>query len=238
MHLTLYITAGFPDLESTQRILDVIEDYPVKAVELGVPYSDPLADGEAIQQASQEALENGISLSSIMGAKLKSTKDVYLMGYFNTFYKYGFEGLLQGMQEQGMKGTIIPDLPDAYFDAHLKSEFERFGIGQSFLVTPESSDERIQLLAQKSGHFLYAVSRSATTGGTFAFNESTSAYLDRLEQLGVKEKTRVGFGISDKASAQPYFDKGWNVIVGSAFVKAVKANGVDGARKFLDSFYS
>lgn len=238
MQLTLYLTAGFPNLETTRELIDLIGEYPVKAIELGIPYSDPLADGPAIQAASQSALDQGISLERIFQElDFSSEQEMYLMGYLNPFYKYGFDPLLKAMKERDVMGTIIPDLPLAHYDKHLIGKFQSAGIGQSFLVTPETTQERVELLAEKSSCFLYAVSRSATTGGSFQFTDATKTYLANLEKWGVKDKVRVGFGISSKETAKPYVDLGWDIIIGSAFVKAIQSKGVDGARAFLDGFF-
>lgn len=225
--LNIYFTAGFPKKESTTEILKLVQDSGADMVEIGIPYSDPVADGLVIQKAHEQALANGMSLH-ILFEQLIAVKDeikipVVLMGYINTVLSFGFEDFCKKCQEAGVSGLILPDLPPYEFEKNYAKILKKYNLNFTFLITPETSDERIKYLDNLSSGFLYAVSSSSTTG-----NENKSVYnekyLERLAQLGLKNEIFVGFGIKNKSDFEKVTEKVSGGIIGSAFVKILLEN--------------
>lgn len=225
--LNIYFTAGFPKKESTTEILKLVQDSGADMVEIGIPYSDPVADGLVIQKAHEQALANGMSLRTLF-EQLIAVKDeikipVVLMGYINTVLSFGFEEFCKKCQESGVSGLILPDLPPYEFEKNYAKILKKYNLNFTFLITPETSDERIKYLDSLSSVFLYAVSSSSTTG-----NENKSVYnekyLERLAQLGLKNEIFVGFGIKNKSDFEKVTEKVSGGIIGSAFVKILLEN--------------
>lgn len=225
--LNIYFTAGFPNLEDTTTIAELIQSSGADMMEIGIPYSDPVADGVVIQKAHEKALENGMTIEKLFEQLLKIKETVtipkILMGYINPVLSYGFENFCKKCQEVGISGLILPDLPPYEFEKNYRAILEKYGLHFTFLVTPETEPHRIQYLDQLSSGFLYAVSSSSTTG-----NETKSvnneAYLKRLQELNLQNPIFVGFGIKNKQdfdSATQYAQGG---IIGSAFVKILLDN--------------
>ncbi|PZU03127.1 MAG: tryptophan synthase subunit alpha [Chryseobacterium sp.] len=225
--LNIYFTAGIPQLEDTVDIIKTIQDSGADMIEIGMPYSDPVADGPVIQQAHELALKNGMNIEKLF-SQLKSIKGeikipVILMGYINPVLSFGFEKFCRECAESGVLGLIIPDLPPIEFEKNYQKILEKYHLNFTFLVTPETSDERILYLDSLSSGFLYAVSSSSTTGNenTVLSNEE---YLSRLASLPLKNPVMIGFGIKSKEDFESVTEKADGGIIGTAFVKILLEN--------------
>ena len=225
--LNIYFTAGTPDLESTTEIMKLIQNSGADFMEIGMPYSDPVADGETIQKAHEVALKNGMTIAKLF-EQLKSVKDeikipFVLMGYINPVLSFGFENFCKECRDSGVFGLIIPDLPPIEFEKNYGAILKKYKLHFIFLVTPETSDERIIYLDGLGSGFLYAVSSSSTTGND-AKPVKNEEYLDRLVNLPLKNPVFVGFGIKDKNDFQNVTEKAEGGIIGTAFVKILLEN--------------
>jgi len=238
--LNVYCTAGFPEVESTMVVLQSLQAAGADMVEIGMPYSDPLADGPVIQASGTTALHNGMSIHKLF-EQLKSLRPsielpVILMGYLNPVLQYGFELFCKTAAERGVDGLIIPDLPIQEFEEEYGPVIKKYGLDFIFLVTPETSDERIQKIDQLSSGFVYAVSSSSTTGKDKNFHLLES-YFSRLGSLHLRNPVMVGFGIKDKASFDAVTPFAAGAIIGTAYIKAIAATpNIDQATKdFINS---
>lgn len=222
--LNVYFTAGYPQLNSTWPILESLQDHGADLIEIGMPYSDPLADGTVIQQSSSVALANGMTIATLFEqlaeAKSKIKVPLVLMGYMNPVLQYGFEKFCQKAAEVGVDGLILPDLPLYEFETHYGEIIRKHGLDFVFLVTPETSENRVRKLDELSTGFLYAVSSSSTTGNEKDFN-AVKSYLERLKSYSLKNPILVGFGIKDKASFDAVKPHAHGAIIGSAFIQAL-----------------
>jgi tryptophan synthase alpha chain len=223
--LNVYCTAGFPELNSTITIMQALQESGVDIIELGMPYSDPLADGPVIQGSSAKALQNGMSIS-VLFDQLESFREiiqvpVVLMGYINPLLQYGFEKFCSKAAAVGIDGLIIPDIPIYEFEKEYAAIIRKYGLDFTFLVTPETSKERIQKLDSLSSGFLYAVSSSSLTGSDKDFS-IMEGYLQRFQTLGLQNPVLVGFGIKDKSSFKKACQFTNGGIIGSAFIKALE----------------
>lgn len=238
--LNIYFTAGIPKLEDTTEIIKLIQNSGADMLEIGMPYSDPVADGETIQKAHELALQNGMTIAKLF-EQLKSIKDeieipVILMGYINPVLSFGFENFCEKCAESGVSGLIIPDLPPVEFEKYYRRIVEKYGLTFTFLVTPETSDKRIKYLDDLSSGFLYAVSSSSTTG-----NEKKSVnnqdYLQKLASLPLKNPLYIGFGIKNRKDFDEVTEKATGGIIGTAFVKILleKENWKSEATDFIKS---
>ncbi len=231
--LSIYFPAGYPNLNNTVPNLELLQNAGVDMVEIGIPFSDPLADGSAIQAAAKQALDNGMKLR-LLFEQLKSVRKtvsmpLILMGYWNTIYCYGVERFLQDCQKVGIDGLIVPDLPLEEFELHYKSEFAEYGIYNILLACPETEENRLQKLISATQGFLYLVSSSATTGGSMKINEKQKSYFDRIKQI--ETPSLIGFGINNKKSFKYACEYANGAIVGTAFIKALKENE---AKSFIE----
>jgi tryptophan synthase alpha chain len=222
--LNVYFTAGYPTLESTQEVMMGIQKGGADLIEIGMPYSDPLADGEVIQESSAVAIENGMSIEKLF-SQLKTfrqevTLPVVLMGYMNPVMQYGFQKFCEQAAQVGVDGLILPDLPAYEFENSYGDIVKRNGLDFVFLVTPETSEARVRKLDALSSGFVYAVSSSSTTGKEKDFDHVV-AYLNRLKSYSLKNPFLVGFGIKDKASFDFVKPHANGAIIGSAFIKAL-----------------
>jgi tryptophan synthase alpha chain len=227
--LNVYCTAGYPALDSTLPIIAALEKNGADLVELGMPYSDPLADGPVIQESGARALENGMSIE-VLFDQLKSLRatsniPVVLMGYMNPVLQYGFEKFCAAAAAVGVDGLILPDMPAYEFEATYGNIVKKHGLDFIFLVTPETSTERIVYLDSLSSGFLYAVSASATTGSALNF-DAVDTYLQKLKQMRLINPILVGFGVKDAASFELASRHTAGAIIGSAYIKALE-NSVD-----------
>lgn len=225
--LNVYCTAGYPHFESTLEVMEALQKEGADIIELGMPYSDPLADGEVIQNSGMVALANGMTIAKLFEQlkdfRQKITIPVVLMGYLNPILQYGFEKFCEDAAAVGIDGLILPDLPEYEFESTYRQIVKRHGLDFIFLVTPETSVARTRQLDELSSGFLYAVSSSSTTGKDKEFDE-VEKYLIKLKTLDLKNPILVGFGIKDKETfdkATQYADGG---IIGSAYIKAITGN--------------
>lgn len=237
--LNVYCTAGFPELNSTLTIMQSLQENGADLIELGMPYSDPLADGEVIQQSSSKALQNGMKMK-VLFDQLKQMREtvsvpVILMGYMNPVLQYGFERFCADAAACGVDGLILPDLPEYEFEKEYGSIIKKYGLDFIFLVTPETSPERIQQLDELSSGFLYAVSSSSTTGSNKNMTD-VSGFLKQLNTYGLKNPVLVGFGIKDKQTFDAACAHANGAIIGTAYIKALdKATDVrEATRTFLN----
>ena len=223
--LNIYCTAGYPRKESTVPVLRALQESGADMVELGMPYSDPLADGPVIQASSGVAIANGMTLSllfqQLSGFRTKIHLPVVLMGYMNPVLQYGFEKFCADAAAVGVDGLILPDLPEFEYETEYGAIIKKHGLDLIFLVTPETTETRIRKLDQLSNGFLYAVSSSTTTG-TEKDMSSVSQYLKKLQEMKLRNPILVGFGIRDKSDFDAASQYSRGAIIGSAFVKALE----------------
>lgn len=221
--LSIYFTAGYPQLDDTLQLAKTLEDSGVDFLEIGFPYSDPVADGPVIQHSSEEALKNGMSLEYLFD-QLKELRrnvqiPVLLMGYVNPMLQYGVERFCQSCAEVGVDGIIVPDLPMYEYEERYRDVFKKYNISNIFLITPQTAIERIKKIDELSTGFIYMVSSYATTGKNLIVSEQTNAYFKQVKALNLKNPLVVGFGIADHASFEHALVYADAAIVGSAFVR-------------------
>jgi len=225
--LNIYFTAGIPQLEDTADIIKAIQDSGADMIEIGMPYSDPVADGPVIQQAHELALKNRMTIEKLF-SQLKSIKNeikipIILMGYINPVLSFGFEKFCKECSESRVSGLILPDLPPIEFEKNYQKILEKYHLNFIFLVTPETSNERILYLDSLSSGFLYAVSSSSTTGNENMVVKNEE-YLSRLASLPLKNPVMIGFGIKSKEDFESVIEKADGGIIGTAFVKILLEN--------------
>lgn len=224
--LSVYYTAGFPKLSDTSIVAESLEKAGADLIEIGIPFSDPVADGPTIQQSNKIALDNGITLAQI----LKQVKDIrknvklpiILMGYLNPVMQYGVEKFAKDAAAAGADGVILPDMPLPEYEREYKKVFEEAGLLLTFLISPTTSDDRIRQIDRISNGFIYAVSASSTTGAKKGFAPEQIQYFDRLKKMKLKNPFLIGFGISNKETFSQAAEYGAGAIVGSAFVSMLK----------------
>ncbi|XMD98935.1 MAG: tryptophan synthase subunit alpha [Candidatus Karelsulcia muelleri] len=226
--LNIYITAGYPYLESMPLIIKKLHNLKIDIVEIGIPYSDPLADGKIIQESNTSSLKQGMNIS-VLFSQLKNLKKkikipIILMGYYNQFIKYGEKKFLENCIESGVSGLILPDLPqNIYIEKYIKL-FKIYNIAFIFLITPQTSLKRILLLSRNSDYFLYIVSSNSTTGRK---NNINFSFLESIKNLQLKVPKLIGFGIRDKKSLNIAYKYAEGAIIGSAFIKALKKSSLE-----------
>jgi len=234
--LNVYCTAGFPHLQDTVNVMKALQENGADIIELGMPYSDPLADGPVIQHSSTVALQNGMTIKKLF-EQLKDFRKsaspsvddavaipVFLMGYMNPILQYGFEKFCSDAAALGIDGLIVPDLPEYEYEAEYGSIIKKYGLDFVFLVTPETSEERVKKLDQLSDGFLYAVSSSSTTGADKNMKD-VKKYLQNLKRLKLKNPVFVGFGIKDKQTFDAACEDANGAVIGTAFIKALEGGG-------------
>lgn len=235
--LSIYFTAGFPELNDTVSILNELEKSGVDFIEIGLPFSDPLADGPTIQASSTEALKNGMT-SEILFEQLKDIRKtvsipLILMGYFNPIMQYGVEAFCKKCAEIGIDGLIIPDLPVKEYNDNYKTTFEENGLINVFLITPQTSDERIRFIDEISNGFIYMVSSASVTGSQSSFGNAQNEYFERIASMNLKSPQIVGFGISNSKTYKQATGAAKGAIIGSAFIKYLNDNGMDSIDQFV-----
>lgn len=222
--LNVYCTAGYPHLNSTLEVLQALQEGGADMIEIGMPYSDPLADGPVIQQSSAVALANGMSIpvlfEQLAAMRSSVTVPVVLMGYLNPVLQYGMERFCEKAASLGIDGIILPDLPMYEFSTQYRELFKKYNLHFIFLVTPETSEERIRVIDELGGGFIYAVSSSSTTGNSKAIEEQES-YFAKLKDLRLKNPVLVGFGIRDRQSFTTAARHTQGAIIGSAYIQAL-----------------
>ncbi len=227
--LNVYFTAGFPVLDSTVDIIKALDQAGVDLIEVGMPYSDPLADGPTIQNSSQVALKNGMTLpllfEQIKEARALTEVPLIMMGYFNQVMQYGEEAFVKKCVEVGVDALILPDLPLQEYEETYKHLFEQYGLGISFLMTPQTSEERIRKIDELSRGFIYMVSSASITGAKSGISDKQIAYFERTANLKLHNPRLIGFGISDHDTFSTACKYANGAIIGSAFIKALDQNG-------------
>lgn len=237
--LSIYFTAGFPELQDTTKIIVELEKSGVDFLEIGLPFSDPLADGPTIQESSGVALKNGMTTEKLFrqleGIREKVKIPLIIMGYFNPILQFGVETFCQKCSETGIDGVIIPDLPVEEYLEHYRDIFEKHQITVIFLITPQTPEKRIRFIDSVSKGFIYMVSTASVTGTTSGFQQEQIDYFKRLSEMNLKAPQIVGFGINnlETFSQATLFSKG--AIIGSAYIKSLSANGISGTRDFVKS---
>jgi len=237
--LNVYCTAGYPQLNSTREIMRALQDNGADLIELGVPYSDPLADGPVIQASGSKAIQNGMTVSRLFD-QLKDFRTeihipVILMGYTNQVLQYGFKRFCADAEKLGIDGLIFPDLPMYEYENEYRDSIKKHNLDFIFLITPETSEERVKKLDSLSSGFLYAVSSSSTTGKEKDFSV-TEKYLQRLQGMNLTNPVLVGFGIKDKQTFETACKHANGAIIGTAYIKALE-NAPDvkeATKQFLD----
>ncbi len=224
--LNVYFTAGYPQLSSTVTIIRSLADAGADLIEVGVPYSDPMADGETIQQSSMAALRNGMTLD-ILFAQLAEARrateiPLVLMGYYNQVMQYGPERFVRAAREAGVDGLILPDLPVYEYEQEFRAIAEAHDLQVTFLITPQTSDERIAKIGTLSTGFIYVVSSSSITGKSGGITDTQKAYFARIAALDLPQPKLIGFGISDATSFRTACHYANGAIIGSAFIRALK----------------
>lgn len=235
--LSIYFTAGYPNLNDTAGIIQDLENQGVDMIEIGLPFSDPLADGPTIQESSTAALKNGMHTELLFEqlGDIRKTVSIPLimMGYFNPVLQYGVEAFCKRCQEIGIDGIILPDLPLDVFQKDYEAIFRKYGLINVFLITPQTSEARIREIDAASDGFIYMVSSASTTGAKAGFGEETEAYFDRIKSMNLQNPQIVGFGISNSDTFKQATQKTKGAIIGSAFIKHLTQNGVEKIEGFV-----
>lgn len=223
--LNIYFTAGYPNLEDTETIITALEAAGVDLIEVGMPYSDPLADGPTIQESGQRALKNGMTLpllfEQIERVRQKTDIPLIMMGYFNQVMQYGEEAFLKKCKAVGIDGLILPDLPLFEYETYYQNLFEETGVDISFLITPNTSEARIRKIDELTKGFIYMVSNSSITGAKNAISDKQLAYFNRIKAMNLKKPRLIGFGISNHATFKTACSYAQGAIIGSAYIKAL-----------------
>lgn len=227
--LSIYTTAGYPSMEDTPAILRALQEHGADMVEIGMPFSDPLADGPVIQESSQVALANGMTVKRLFGQLQDIRRSVQLplvlMGYLNPVLSYGMEPFLASCMEVGIDGVIIPDLPPEIFEVSYRELFKRYGVHHAMLITPHTPEERIRKIAGISGGFLYLVAEASTTGARSSVQAHQLEYFRRIEKMGLPLPCLVGFGISSHETFTLACRHTRGAIIGSAFIRMLSSEG-------------
>jgi tryptophan synthase alpha chain len=223
--LSIYFTAGYPKLETTGDIIKNLEKSEVDFVEVGMPFSDPMADGPTIQDSSEKALANGMNLDIYFNQLKEIKNDVNLplitMGYVNQMMRYGDDKFLQACVDGGISGLILPDLPLKVYKEQYKAKFEKYGLVNVFLVTPQTSTERIREIDEISNSFIYLVSSASTTGSKSDISKEQVKYFERIKSMKLRNPLVIGFGISNNETFTQACKYASGAIIGSAFVKNI-----------------
>lgn len=235
--LSIYFTAGYPQPEDTLTIIKKLEKNGVDMIEIGLPFSDPLADGPTIQESSTKALQSGMTTLKLFEQLKDIRKSVsiplLIMGYFNPILQFGVEEFCKKCTEIGIDGLIIPDLPVDVYTEEYKAIFEKYDLINVFLITPQTSPQRIRFIDSVSNGFIYMVSSASVTGTTKGFGNETKAYFKRISEMNLKNPQIIGFGISDKESFEQATEFAKGAIIGSAFIKHVTENGTEKISGFV-----
>ena len=236
--LSVYFTAGYPHLNDTVEVIHSLEKHGVDMVEVGVPFSDPMADGPVIQDSSTKALKNGMSLKKLFcqleGIRQKCNIPLVLMGYLNPFVQYGIEGVFKKCADIGIDAIIIPDLPFSEYLKYFKPLANKYGVKTIMLITPETSEDRIRKIDSNCDGFIYMVSAAATTGTRESFGEEQLSYFRRINSMSLKLPRLIGFGISNPTTYKDACANSCGAIVGSLFIKLLSTeSSVDAAVKKL-----
>jgi tryptophan synthase alpha chain len=237
--LSIYFSAGHPELEDTLPILRALQVSGVDMVEIGLPFSDPLADGPTIQESSTRALRNGMTTEKLFDQLQNIRQSIHiplvLMGYFNPMMQYGIERFCKKCQSIGIDGLIIPDLPVDLYHQEYKTLFDQYNLYNMFLITPQTSEERIRYIDNVSSGFIYMVSSASVTGAQSAFGNTQEDYFRRIAQMKLKTPQVVGFGISNAETYQTATRFIRGAIIGSAFIQFLEKKGIAAIPDFIKS---
>lgn len=235
--LSIYFTAGFPQPDDTVSIIKELEKNKVDMIEIGLPFSDPLADGPTIQESSMVALQNGMTtvklFEQLEGIRKTVSIPLLIMGYFNPILQFGVEKFCKACQSAGIDGLIIPDLPLEEYKAHYKNTFQKFDLLPVFLITPQTSEVRIKEIDKASEGFIYMVSSASVTGSTGGFQDEQKDYFERVSKMGLATPLIVGFGIKDAETYKQATQHAKGAIIGSAFIKQISKKGKTGIAEFI-----
>lgn len=227
--LSVYCTAGYPRIGDTVAVIKALSEQGVDMIEIGIPFSDPVADGAVIQQSSTQALENGMSLALLLEQlreiRTLTSVPLILMGYLNPILQYGPEAFLRQAKACGIDGFIIPDLPTREYEQSYQSLFEQYGMSMIFLISPQTSAERIKEIDRLSNGFVYMVTTEGTTGARTGFSERNIHYFESIKAMGLRNPVMAGFGIHDRSSFDTVCRYVNGAIVGSSFIKAISTPG-------------
>ena len=225
-NLNVYFTAGFPDLTDTRLVLSALQEAGADLVEIGMPYSDPVADGETIQMSNQQALESGMSvkllLEQLRDMRSEITLPVLLMGYINPVVQFGIENFCRACQEAGVDGLILPDMPFEVYVEEYKFIFDQYGLLNIFLITPQTSETRIRQIDERSDGFIYMVSSASVTGSQTGITGEMETYFARINAMNLRNPRLIGFGIKDRATFDQACRHGSGAIIGSAFIRVLQ----------------
>jgi len=235
--LSIYFTAGFPNLQDTVPIIEQLQENGVDMIEIGLPFSDPLADGPTIQQSSTQALRNGMC-TDLLFRQLKDIRKtvripLILMGYFNPVLQYGVDAFCRQCRQIGIDGLILPDLPLREYQQAYEPIFRKYGLFNTFLITPQTSPERIRQIDEASEGFIYMVSSASTTGAREGFGEEQLGYFKRIAGMQLRNPQIVGFGISNRQTFTQATSLAKGAIIGSAFIKYLTENGASNVGAFI-----
>lgn len=235
--LSIYFSAGYPNLNDTVQIIQDLEKNGIDMIEIGLPFSDPLADGPTIQASSTQALHNGMT-TQVLFDQLENIREsvkipLIIMGYFNPILQYGVEEFCKKCAAIGIDGLIIPDLPVDVYAEEYKATFEKYGIINVFLITPQTSEERIKFIDSVSNGFIYMVSSASVTGSQSGFGNTEESYFERIANMNLKSPQIIGFGISNKETFNQATKFAKGAIIGSAFIKHLSEKGTQHIADFV-----
>jgi tryptophan synthase alpha chain len=235
--LSIYFSAGYPNLNDTVQIIQELENNGVDMIEIGLPFSDPLADGPTIQASSTQALYNGMTTQILFEqlANIRKTVSIPLiiMGYFNPMLQYGMENFCKKCAEIGIDGLIIPDLPVDVYANEFKAIFKQYGLINVFLITPQTSEERIRFIDSVSDGFIYMVSSASVTGSQSGFGNTQENYFKRIADMNLRNPQIIGFGINNAETFNQATQFAKGAIIGSAFISNLTENGVESIGNFV-----
>jgi tryptophan synthase alpha chain len=235
--LSIYFSAGYPNLNDTVQIIQYLEKSGIDMIEIGLPFSDPLADGPTIQASSTQALHNGMT-TQVLFDQLKNIREsvkipLIIMGYFNPILQYGVEEFCKKCAAIGIDGLIIPDLPVDVYAEQYKATFEKYGLINVFLITPQTSDERIKFIDSVSNGFIYMVSSASVTGSQSGFGNTQETYFKRIADMNLKNPQVIGFGINNAETFNQATQFAKGAIIGSAFIKHLSEKGTGNIAEFV-----
>ena len=237
--LSIYFTAGYPNIDDTEKIITQLTRSNVDMIEIGLPFSDPLADGSTIQESSTIALNNGMNsiklFDQLKEIRKKTDIPLIIMGYFNPILQFGVEEFCKKCNTVGIDGLIIPDLPVEIFEKDYKHIFDENNLLNMFLITPQTSNERIRFIDKVSKGFIYMVSSFSITGAVNSFDENQKKYFKRINSMDLKSELLIGFGISNNKTFLDAIKNSRGAIIGSAFIKFLKNNNKDNIAEFINS---
>ena len=241
--LSIYFTAGYPSLNDTEKIIKTLDECGVDLIEIGMPFSDPIADGPVIQDSSNIAIDNGMNLNvlfnQLYGIRKITNIPIVLMGYINPVYQFGYEKFINRMMECDLDGLILPDLPLDDYKSNFKSIFDKENLSFISLITPNTSDDRIKKIDENSNGFIYMVSSSSITGKKSTFSRDQIQYFNRINNLNLKNPKLIGFGISDKLSFENACSYANGAIIGTSFIKNLSNINIrDSIKNFIANIRS